>query len=195
MATEDAPKGPKQNTPNGTPNVETRNKVTIKPIKTQDDTGTPGRSIAGDMQRVLDLIDDERHLVANELYQDIKRRIADFRKPDMGKEKEKITPPINSKHAKQRSKRGWLDSLKVKPVKADSHDEQQDITKAETMIKKSSFELDQLEVSSESFSGLLHTSVGCGYFDQISICMPPGSKRSFPQNALTFILCLQSPNR
>lgn len=185
MAAEDAPKGSKQNTPNGTANGETRNKVTIKPVKTQDDAGKPGHSIAGDMQRVLDLMDDERHLVANELYQDIKRRIADSRKRTMGNQEEKTSPPTNSKHAKQRPKRGWFDSAKGKPEKAGVRDEQQDITKAETMRKENSFELNQLEVSSESFSRSVDTSVGSGYFDRISIFMPLCSKRSFPQNVLT----------
>ena len=48
--------------------------------KSKLDNGTPSSSTYNDLQRVLKLVQDERHLVAYELYVDVKRRIDDAKR-------------------------------------------------------------------------------------------------------------------
>jgi hypothetical protein len=48
---------------------------TIRPPLTSADMGAPSASILKDAQRVLDFIEDERHLTALKLYESVKSRI------------------------------------------------------------------------------------------------------------------------
>ena len=47
----------------------------IKPLSTVGDSGKPSHSVANDLRRVVNFIQDERHLVAHELYEDVKSRL------------------------------------------------------------------------------------------------------------------------
>jgi hypothetical protein len=53
---------------------------TIRPPCTMGDMGTPSSSLLKDIQRVLHMIDDERHLTAHTLYGTIQARIQQFDK-------------------------------------------------------------------------------------------------------------------
>ena len=48
--------------------------ITIKKPSTSNDTGTLSKSCAADIKRVFRFIEDERHLIAHGLYQDVVRR-------------------------------------------------------------------------------------------------------------------------
>ena len=50
--------------------------VTIKKPSTSNDSGIPSSSCTADIKRVFRFIEDERHLIANGLYQDVLSRIA-----------------------------------------------------------------------------------------------------------------------
>ena len=54
--------------------------VIIKPIKTEGDSGKPSSHIFDDLLRVLDFIEDERHLVAYDLYLNIESRLERLKK-------------------------------------------------------------------------------------------------------------------
>jgi CRISPR/Cas system CMR-associated protein Cmr5 small subunit len=52
---------------------------TIRPPLTTDDDGKPTSSIAKDAHRVLDLIEDERHLTALALFESVRERINEWK--------------------------------------------------------------------------------------------------------------------
>ena len=47
----------------------------IQPPETAGDKGEPSKSILKDTERIFAFIEDERHLVAHRLYENVKRRI------------------------------------------------------------------------------------------------------------------------
>jgi hypothetical protein len=55
-------------------------KFEIKPPSTLGDKGKPTESLPEDVRRLFCLIEDERHLTAHKLYEDIRRRIQDWEK-------------------------------------------------------------------------------------------------------------------
>lgn len=55
-------------------------RVVIKPLSTEGDSGKPTASILDDLLRVLDFIEDERHLVAYDLYLNIQSRMGALKK-------------------------------------------------------------------------------------------------------------------
>mgnify|MGYP005846071495 CR=1 FL=1 len=125
----------------------------IKPIKTTDDTGEPGLSVAKDLTRVLDLIDDERHLVAHELYEDIKARMQEMEEKiqkhgqehqQNHKHKKKATH-----HGKQKSKGGWLSSGSKTKIanKSSASCDEEDFRKAKEFLHINKEALDLLDVS------------------------------------------------
>ena len=54
--------------------------VVIKPLSTEGDSGKPTANILDDLLRVLDFIEDERHLVAFDLYLNIQSRLGKLKK-------------------------------------------------------------------------------------------------------------------
>ena len=54
-------------------------RVIIKPLTTIGDRGKPTAKVSEDLQRVLNLVQDERHLVAYDLYMNCKARLNKMR--------------------------------------------------------------------------------------------------------------------
>lgn len=59
----------------------------IRPPETAGDKGEPSKSIVKDTERIFALIEDERHLVAHRLYENVKRRIQQFEDQNPAKKK------------------------------------------------------------------------------------------------------------
>ena len=55
----------------------------IRPPCTTGDKGEPSPSVLNDAHRVFALLEDERHLTAQKLYHDIKRRIEQWETPSV----------------------------------------------------------------------------------------------------------------
>jgi len=104
--------------------------INIQKPSTSGDNGTPTNSCVHDLKRVLRLIEDERHLIANDLYQDIIGRIDTFRSTSLAAAaipvkrlrlrksksitiKEEITKDIQEAEGMISSNRTILDNLSV----------------------------------------------------------------------------------
>lgn len=85
-------------------------RVIIKPLSTIGDRGKPSKSVAKDLQRVVNLIQDERHLVAYDLYLDCKERMKDLRD-----KKKQLDDENAARDAKSKTKRTWLPQKKKSP--------------------------------------------------------------------------------
>lgn len=64
-------------------------RLVIKPLTTVGDRGKPTDHVAKDLQRVLNFIQDERHLVAYDLYLDCKGRLNKLREVGENYDEEK----------------------------------------------------------------------------------------------------------
>lgn len=100
--------------------------LNIKKPSTSDDDGTPSKSCVADIQRVFRLIEDERHLIANALYQDVMSRIGKGLGP----------PPTKRKLRLRKSK-----------SMAEREERAKDITEVEALISSKQDVVDDLVVS------------------------------------------------
>lgn len=101
----------------------------IRPPVTAGDKGDPSESILKDTERIFALIEDERHLVAHRLYENVIRRIQQLE--DQG--------PVKKKS------RGKLKTFLRKESSALSK-EQEEIHLAKTKLKENEIGLQKLEV-------------------------------------------------
>jgi hypothetical protein len=100
--------------------------LTIKKPSTSDDNGTPSTSCVADIKRVFRFIEDERHLIANGLYQDVLNRIRNgpalptsrnklrLRKSKSFKDREGQNKDIQEAEAIIASKKDVLENLNVR---------------------------------------------------------------------------------
>jgi hypothetical protein len=107
----------------------------IKPPTTINDDGKPSSSLLKDMQRTLALIEDERHFAAFDLYQSVKKRLAEFAK---GSQQE------NSEH-------GW--SLLQKKKASEQDAKENDYQAARNLLDSKRAAMDDLEVSRSKLRG------------------------------------------
>jgi hypothetical protein len=84
---------------------------TYKPVKLSSaDNAAPSSSTLRDIQRVISLIEDERHLVAHELYLNVKERLDDWHKKATasdGSDTRKGMKTEEGKNTAGRWKRSW----------------------------------------------------------------------------------------
>ena len=98
------------------------------------DDGSPSNDPLDDLKRSLSLMQDERHLIAHELYSSTRRRIEDWKKE-----------PIRSQSGKKSPK----DKDKAKVVKTNDTDVL--FEKADIFFQERKNEFDELEVSEIEF--------------------------------------------
>jgi hypothetical protein len=84
-------------------------RLRIKPLATVGDKGKPSGSLSKDLRRVVNFIEDERHLVAYELYQNARGRwdamLREKREDDAAKEGSVVPVPVK---APERPRRSWI---------------------------------------------------------------------------------------
>lgn len=117
----------------GGDSASTGRRLRIKPLSTVGDRGKPSKSVAKDLQRVSNLIEDERHLVANELYNDCKERMKQLRQ-------------LKSEEAakgKEKKKSHWMQQNKTKGSLPSFNEE--DFEAALDLLKKNKNEFARLE--------------------------------------------------
>lgn len=102
----------------------------IRPPETAGDKGEPSKSILKDTERIFALIEDERHLVAHRLYENVKRRIQQIEGQD----------PVRKKS------RGKVKAFLRKESSA-LNKEQEDLLLAKALLKENTLKLQKLEVS------------------------------------------------
>lgn len=88
---------------------------TIKAPLTTGDKGEPTASVLQDAKRVFDFIEDERHLMALDLYQSVKKRIDSWDKAH--KKKTGILPHHNNSSSRQSSNANTTTNSNSKPTK------------------------------------------------------------------------------
>lgn len=111
-------------------------RVIIRPLSTVGDAGKPSQSVTDDLKRVLDLIEDERHLVAYDLYRSVQSRFSKLKKQKDDYEQGKTVDITASKRASLRKK----NSTKEKIVASD----RSVYYKLEELLRANKEELDQL---------------------------------------------------
>lgn len=114
----------------------------IKPPTTMGDKGKPTDSLPEDMRRLFCLIDDERHLTAHKLYEDIHRRIKDWEKLHASES--------HPKHKKSKGLHvGGFGSKHKKEVAAAKEKKTKEMKDAQDMLDSKHKEIDKLQVRYE----------------------------------------------
>jgi len=104
----------------------------IRPPCTSGDKGEPSASVLKDAHRVLALIEDERHLTAQKLYHDVKRRIEQCETPSVRETSPKRKHRLNLHRRKQPS--------------PEELSKEKDVRDAKKLVESKEPELDKLEV-------------------------------------------------
>jgi hypothetical protein len=122
-------------------------RLKIKPLATVGDPGKPSGSLSRDLRRVADFIQDERHLVAYELYQNAKGRweamLRQKREFDAAKEGTAAVPV----KAKEKPKLAW--NRKAKGHAVDVAFDEAEFDAAFAVVKKHNDDFSLLMVSFE----------------------------------------------
>jgi hypothetical protein len=110
----------------------------IKAPSTLGDKGKPTESLPEDVRRLFCLIDDERHLTAHKLYEDIHRRIQEHHQASES----------HQKHKKSKGLRGFGSKHK-KEFAATKEKKAKEMKDAQEMLDSKHKEIDKLQVRCE----------------------------------------------
>lgn len=115
-------------------------------LKVTVDDGKPSNSALKDIQRVLQLITNERHLVAYELFVDVKRRIIDNEARFVAEEKQD-----NQLNSKDKRKAWWREKSIRSSSMGLEDDESDDNEKAYKLLQERQKEFEALENRAKLF--------------------------------------------
>jgi hypothetical protein len=107
----------------------------IKPPSTLGDKGKPTESLPEDVRRLFCLIDDERHLTAHKLLEDINRRIQEYHQAAFESQ---------AKHKKSKGLSGF--GKHKKEVTAAKEKKAKEIKDAQDVLDSKHREIDKLQV-------------------------------------------------
>ena len=102
---------------------------TIRPPTTTNDEGKPGPSLSKDVERVFRLIDDERHLTAQELLVSVQERLA---------EREQHLPKSKKPHL--------FPSRKARKTEAARHEDEAEIEHVKSYLVSRESQIEKLQV-------------------------------------------------
>lgn len=88
-------------------------RIVIKPLSTVGDSGTPTESVAEDILRVLDLIEDERHLVAHDLYLNVQSRLGNLKKQKQEYDRAAADAALQAADSSNKGRKAWRSSRKT----------------------------------------------------------------------------------
>lgn len=132
----------------------------IHPPMTAGDKGVPTKSLTQDAERVFAFIEDERHLIAHELYTSVRQRIQEW------EEKRR-----EDEQAKKQKPRGLLFrhrqyAAHAKEAEEKEKKQQDDVLEAKTMLDDKKDVIDKLEVG-ECCEAVGHTA--CAYVNKTEL--------------------------
>ena len=139
-------------------------------LKVTVDDGKPSSSTLKDIQRVLQLITNERHLVAYELFVDVKRRIIDNEARFVAEEKQD-----NQVNIKDKRKAWWREKSRRSSSMGLEDDESDENEKAYELLQETQKEFEALENRAKLFkSAKENLSVDDDWIHaQVMLCSVP----------------------
>lgn len=137
-------------------------------LKVTVDDGKPSNSALKDIQRVLQLITNERHLVAYELFVDVKRRIDNEARSVAEKQE-------NQLNSKDKRKAWWREKSRRSSSMAGLEDESDENEKAYKLLQERQKEFEALENRAKLFkSAKENLSVDDDWIHaQVTLCSVP----------------------
>lgn len=139
-------------------------RIVIKPLSTVGDTGKPTHSVADDLLRVLDFIEDERHLVAYDLYLDIQSRLRKLKKLKLDHEQATAAEALRGIENKKKS---WKKSKQ--PANVVVTFDEYSFNRAVDLLRENKEKLDLLKVSAMLRYICLSSPVHCNLSSSIAI--------------------------